>query len=321
MIIARIIPHAGLGNQMFMYAAGLSLSQRLGTELRLGAWDFENNQFGEDVRPYQLANFPEITERNASFGELLRTCPGQIIINLLCYKRIKRRDIFRRLVRGLMRRLRLIPHTITGAKPPYFSRVYIQKSGGYCPEFETLPDNIMISGSWESEKYFASISDLVRRKFTFSHECFNTELSEKIKNCNSVALHVRRGDKAYLDWSLPSDERYIRLAIEKILSLTENPSFFVFSDDTEWCRKNLPLIHDSEYTFVEGQTPPQDMAAMSLCRHVIMGPSTFSWWGAWLNEYPGKIVIAPDVNLWYKAGHYNPEARKDLLPERWIKIQ
>lgn len=71
---------------------------------------------------------------------------------------------------------------------------------------------------------------------------------------------------------------------------------------------------------VEGQTPPQDMALMSLCRHVIMGPSTFSWWGAWLNEYPGKIVIAPDLNLWYK-GAFNLEEKKYLLPERWIKIQ
>lgn len=320
MIIARIIPHSGLGNQMFMYAAGLSLSQRLGTELRLGAWDFENNQFGEEVRPYQLTNFPEITERNASFRELLRICPGQIVINLLCYKRIKRRDIFRRGVRKLMQRLRLIPDVEAREKSVRFSRVYVQRPTAYS-EFETLHDNILIVGYWESEKYFASISDTVRKKFTFSPEFFNPELSEKVKTCNSVAIHVRRGDKTNINLFFPSDERYIRLAVEKILSLTENPSFFVFSDDIEWCRKNLPLIHDSEYTFIEGQTPPQDMALMSLCRHVIMGSSTFSWWGAWLSEYPGKIVIAPDVNLWYKSGCYNSESVKDLLPERWIKIQ
>ena len=326
MIIARIIPHAGLGNQMFMYAAGLSAAVRIGTELRIGAWDFDNNQFGEETRPYELKNFPMITEQQASFRELLKICPGQILMNLLCYKRIKRGDIFRRAIRHFLGKLRLIPvlGSSEGRRFPYpfrTMRAYIQRSSSL-QEFERIPDNTLLIGYWESEKYFAGIADTVRRKFTFSPECFKTELSEKIRSCNSAAIHIRMGDKAQKDSFLRcSDERYIKLAIEKLSSLTENPSFFVFSDNMEWCRKNLPLIHDAEYTFAEGGTPIQDMAMMSICRHVIIGPSTFSWWAAWLNESPGKIVIAPDLNLWYKTECFNPNNKKPLLPERWIKIQ
>ena len=320
MIITRIIPHAGLGNQMFMYAAGLSAATRLGTVLRLCSKDFDNNQFGEDKRPYELGHFPDITEKQASFGELVKTCPGQVIINLLCYRRIKRGDIFRRTLRKAVNKSGLGADFDIGGTPSRLSRLYVQQTSGYSPEFEKIPDDTMISGYWESEKYFDRCADLVRRKFTFPAESFSPELSEKVRRCNSVAIHVRRGDKTYLAAPLPSDGKYIRHAIEKISRLTENPSFFVFSDDMEWCRKNLPLIYDAEYTFVEGQTPLQDMALMTLCRHVVMGPSTFSWWGAWLTEKPGKIVIAPDVKLWYKPGAYSPEERKDLLPERWVKI-
>ena len=98
---------------------------------------------------------------------------------------------------------------------------------------------------------------------------------------------------------------YLKSALPKLESLTDKPEYFVFSDNTDWCRKNLPQIHEAEYTFIEGQTPPQDMALMTQCKHVIMGPSTFSWWGAWLNNNPNKIVLAPDrkINMsWYPKG-------------------
>ena len=317
MIITRILPHAGLGNQMFMYAAGLALSQKLGAELRLGAWDFGTNTFGDEVRPYHLSLFPKITERDASKRELLKICPAQIISNAVFYKPLRKEHIFRRAVVKALHILGMTADLPVGKKPSPLVRLYVQKSRLYWPEFWDIPDGTMITGYWESEKYFAPYADTVRRKFTFPDDCYDPSLSAKIRACNSVAIHVRRGDKTYLEDVSASDGRYIWQAIQALLSRTDNPSFFVFSDDIAWCRKNLPMIHEADYTFVEGQTPMQDMALMSLCRHVIMGPSTFSWWGAWLTESPGKIIIAPDVSLWYKSGL---EDRKDLLPERWLKI-
>ncbi len=302
MIITRIMPAAGMGNQMFMYAAGLSISSRLGTELRLGTADFD---IGTRIdRPYVLDCFPKITEKQASFSETFRICPK------MAFKDFKSgKNMLWRLKYG------------TAAKFLHHKGLYFPKWCSWSPEFENVPDNTYIMGYWESERIFRDIAGLVRRKFAFSQECFNPELSEKVKSCNSIAIHVRRGDKVSGSSRLyASDEHYIRLAIEKLSSLTQNPSFFVFSDDIDWCKHNLPNILNAEYTFIEGQTPAQDMALMTLCKHVIVGVSTFSWWGAWLNENPDKIVIAPDINFWFRPDTFSYDDRKYLLPESWIKI-
>lgn len=181
----------------------------------------------------------------------------------------------------------------------------------------------MIDGYWESEKIFADVARTVREKFRFPSEYFDSDMAGRITSCNSVAIHVRRGDKVRADNDRSSNIPYLKTAIGKILSLTENPSFFVFSDDIEWCKENFPKIYDTEYTFIEGNDPPHDMALMTVCKHVIVGTSTFSWWGAWLNDNPSKIIIAPDINLWYtRLGepHSRIEDRKYLIPESWIKI-
>ena len=306
MIIVRI--GAGMGNQMFMYAAGLSAAARLNTELKLAAWHF--NAHSSPDRPYSLSCFPAITEENATYSETWRISPKIAVIRFISGKhRVRRRYVFRFL---LCEAARKILSSKGIYSPHYFS---------YSPEFESIPDNTYISGFWESEKIFAGIKDKVRTKFTFGQEYFNPQLSAKIRGCNSVALHVRRGDKA--KGGIGSSEGYIRQAVAKMNSLTYDPEYFVFSDDIEWCKRTLPQIYDTNYTYVEGQIPAQDMALMSICKHVIIGPSTFSWWAAWLNRNPNKIIIAPDITLWYKPGafDYNPEDRKHLLPPEWIKIR
>ena len=307
MIIARIIPHAGLGNQMFMYAAGLSAASRLGTELRLGAWNWEH--LSTPDRPFHLWEFPQITERNASFLETLKIVPKQAVMNAIYYKPVEKHHVFRRAVRKLCR---CIPSRLWQA----IERMYAQKSPGYEPEFEHIQDNTFTYGYFESEKYFAGIKDLVRKKFTFPQEYFDPELSHIMRGCNSVALHVRRTDKVREDDSRASNLPYLTRAIDKMKSLTENPVFFVFSDDIGWCRENLPKVSDEDYRFVEGRTPPQDMALMTICRHIITGPSTFSWWGAWLNGNPDKIIITPNVSQRKR----DAAGKQDFIPSSWIML-
>ncbi len=300
MIIDLILPHAGMGNQMFMYAAGLALSQRLKTELVLDTWGYDE----PDVRGNFLDKFPNITERRASLKEIWKFVKAQAVVD---YLGIRGQSIYKHPFRRLLYEL--------------LSRTGILRKGKVFYEADTsdylmtAPDNIYLSGYWETEKYFADVKDLVRKKFTFSADCFNPELSEKIKACNSVALHIRRGDKVTRKDFLASDDNYTRHAIEKISALTSDIKFFVFSDDIAWCRENLPKIHEADYTFINGQTAQQDMALMSICKHVIMGPSTFSWWGAWLNDNPKKIIIAPDLNLWLPGQIVSD----DLLPSEWIR--
>ena len=305
-----------MGNQMFMYAAGLATALRLNTELVLDSSFFASGVRTD--RPYQLSCFPEITERKASFADTWKLSPGLAVFNALTSMQLKKHHIFRRIFRRIMKktltRLDLAPigyfYFIKGSEKspfpyPYkFSRTYIENKA-YRDRFNEIPDNSYISGYWESESYFADYADAVRKKFRFPPECFDPVLSEKIRSCNSVAIHVRRGDRARFETYRVKSARYLNHAIERITSLTEKPEFFVFSDDIEWCKENMHKIHEAEYHFIEGQTPAQDMALMSICKHVIMGMSTFSWWGAWLNENPKKIVIAPDresSGSWYPYG-------------------
>ena len=307
MIITRIFPHAGMGNQMFMYAAGLATAHRLNTELRLMVYGLRHRTtLG---RQYYLDSFPAITERFASFAETWKISPSLAVLDVFLNEPVKRHQIFKRLIRKICTRL-------------HDKSVYHATYGSYSPEFESIPDDTCIIGFWESEKIFSGIESLVREKFKFAPEYYSSELCRKVRGCNSAAIHVRRGDKVKNKDFYCSDEGYIRHAIEMISSMTETPHLFVFSDNIAWCKEHRPQIYGvgGGYTFIEGQTPPQDMALMTQCKHVITGPSTFSWWGAWLNDNPNKIVIAPDVNLWYKPGTYNPENRKYLLPESWIKL-
>ena len=301
-----------MGNQMFMYAAGLAAASRLNTELLLDNADFSSST--RDDRPYQLSCFPKITERTASFTDIWRLSPGTAVLHAISCKPIRKYHLFRRLVRKFIGVKELAPihhHNIMqlpkDAEFPYpykFSRVYIQNSA-HMEKFSDLPDNTYITGYWESEEWFNGYADAVRRKFTFPDESFDTALTSLVRSCNSVAMHVRRTDKVQEDDSQASNLRYISRALEKVSSMTDSPKFFVFSDDIEWCRANIRKAYDTDYIFIEGQTPPQDMALMTQCKHVIMGPSTFSWWGAWLNNNPNKIVLAPDrkINMsWYPKG-------------------
>ena len=228
MIIARIIPHAGLGNQMFMYAAGLAAAHRLNTELRLGAWDFEKRTTQD--RPYQLSCFPAITEQNASFAETWKISKRMAIMDVILNKPLKKYHIFRRLIRKICSKLH--GHSVYNAA--YYS---------YSPEFENIPDDTCIIGYFESEKIFSGIEELVREKFRFAPEYYSSELCGKVRSCNSVALHVRRGDKVGNKLFYAPNEGYIKQAIEMISSMTDNPHFFVFSDDIAWCRENIPQIY------------------------------------------------------------------------------
>ena len=281
---------------MFMYAAGLSAATRLNTELKLGMWGLKAVKAD---RQYQLSCFPAITEKAASWKDLLRLCPGQLLTNLFLYKPVRRRHIFRRAALKFLRLLsidtceRRLP---SREKRPFpylsrFQRVYFTPNDYH--EFHRIVDDTILLGFWANAGYFENVEGLLRKKFTFSQECFDEELLHKVITCNSVALHVRRGDKVNNKSFKPSTIPYLKASLEKISSLTHKPVFFVFSDGMDWCKETLPKLSDAEFHFIEGHTPPQDMAIMTKCKHVIVAPSHFSWWGAWLNDNPGKIIITP----------------------------
>jgi hypothetical protein len=185
-----------------------------------------------------------------------------------------------------------------------------------------LPDDVIVDGYWQSERYFADVADLVRREFSFKRSAGgrNAEVAAEIAACNSVSLHVRRGDYAtdpvvMAMHGVCSLDYYDR-AVEYIVERVSDPVFFLFSDDPDWVREQLK-VHGS-VRVVDHNGPDagcEDLRLMGQCNHHIIANSTFSWWGAWLNLNPDKIIVAP--KQWFADESLDTT---DLLPASWVKL-
>ena len=291
MIICNII--GGLGNQMFQYAAGLARSVKLGVPLKLDARDFSGYKLHQGFELQRLFNIhAEIASDND-------------ISAILGWQKFKlMRRIFRR---PQLKQFRHKNYVVE----PHFS---------YWNEFNHLKNNSYLDGYWQSEQYFMEFADKIRAEFTFKLPFSekNAEIAANISQVNAVSLHVRRGDyvsnakNAYIGLC---SLQYYKMAIDHINREVNQPVFFVFSDDINWVKDSLVL--DTKSVFVDhnsGEESYNDVRLMSLCKHHIIANSSFSWWGAWLNPNPNKIVIAP--KKWFASGIKT----SDLIPKSWVTL-
>jgi hypothetical protein len=187
----------------------------------------------------------------------------------------------------------------------------------------TAPKGTHFLGYWQTERYFEP--NLVRAELSLRNpiseqaQCISDEI---LSVPNSVMIHVRRAD--YLTpevapWMGNLTMDYYTKALAGINERLHDVSFFIFSDDPEWCRHNF-VFGRRLPTVVNTGRAHEDLFLMSLCKHAVLANSSFGWWGAWLGDYPGKVVIAP--YRWFgniQSQKYNPETA-DIIPERWIKI-
>lgn len=287
----------GIGNQMFQYSAGRSLSIAKNCTIKL---DISKYSASNETRKYLLHNF-NITEDFAGGNEIRAYCTlpkWKIIAN-----------------KGL-NRLKLI-----GASP-YKNNVLSESSFSYDANFDNAPENVYLNGYWQSEKYFLRISDLIRSEFILkiTPMGFNKELMTAMNSCTSVSIHIRRGD--YITNPVANKTHgtcgieYYHEAIRYLAQRITSPHFFIFSDDHDWVRNNIvcPYVtthithNGSEYDY-------EDLRLMSQCKYHIIANSSFSWWGAWLSNFKEKIIIAP--RKWFKDGSKDT---KDLIPGSWIRI-
>ena len=291
MIISNII--GGLGNQMFQYAAARAHSLRLDKALKVDTRDFSKYKLHQGFELDKLFN---VSTEIASGTDLKLILSWQ-------KARIMRR-IFRR------PQLKFLRHRNYVVEPQF----------GYWKGVNQLKDNTYLDGYWQSEQYFIEFSDKIRADFTFKlpFSKQNAEIAKYIAQVNAVSLHVRRGDyvsnKKNAFISVCSLD-YYRAAIEQTKSQVDKPVFFVFSDDIDWVKSNLVL--DKTTVFVshnDGSESFNDMRLMSLCKHHIIANSSFSWWGAWLNANPNKIVIAP--KQWFASKLDD----SDLVPANWLRL-
>jgi len=176
-------------------------------------------------------------------------------------------------------------------------------------------------GIWQSEKYFKDFENEIRADFVLKNDLSvkASEIKNVIASTNSASIHVRRGDYA-LDERVNKKHglvplEYYARATAYTTGKIVSPKFFVFSDDIAWAKANLSLPPSAVFVSGNGISECEEMVLMSLCKHNIIANSTFSWWGAWLNQNKNKIVIAPEK--WFASG----ADESDLIPENWIRIQ
>jgi hypothetical protein len=185
-----------------------------------------------------------------------------------------------------------------------------------------LRGGLYFEGYWQSEKYFKDIAKVIRSEFTVKIPLSgaNLKLADRIKGCEAVAVHFRRGDyvtnpvtNQYHGICAPE---YYRRAAREIANQVPDLHFFLFSDDPEWVAQSVYFEYPVTIVAVNrSDKPHEDLRLMSFCKYHIIANSTFSWWGAWLGTHPGKIVYAP--KKWFdKANLYI----WDLIPEEWCLL-
>lgn len=194
--------------------------------------------------------------------------------------------------------------------------VYQEPAFSYSP-IPYIP-NMEIRGYFTSEKYFIKHKAAIQKLFAPSSEINDYLLSKYddiIYNPETVSIHVR----TYLQNDPNHEAFYLngREYVEKAMSFfPDNYTFIIFSDNIPWCKEHLNGLRPN-MRYIEGEKHYHDFYLMSKCKHNIISNSTFSWWAAYLNMNPDKIVIAPKKWLTPKVG----ADCRDVIPESWISIE
>ena len=286
MIIVKIT--GGLGNQMFCYAYAKALQKR-GHEVKI-----DNSAYYDTYKlhKYQLDKY-SIDLLISSKSDILKI-KGNTLINKILSK------------------MGIIKQKVIKEKTLLFDKKLLK-----------LEDEKYVYGYFQSEKYFKEIRSILIKNFRINTEMsFYTKKIKKfiLKSKNSCSIHVRRGDylstenkKIYNSCNIEYYHKAIKLVKNKFNELV----FFVFSDDILWAKNNLKIKNVIYIDNKENNIPNEEIYLMSLCKHNVIANSSFSWWGAWLNEFKEKIVIAP--KKWFKYNYLHKQSL-DIVCEDWIKI-
>lgn len=265
----------GLGNQMFQYAVAKALSLEKKQQLVIDASAFET---------YKLHQFG-----------LHRFAAPLKFYNFFLKLKIKFYKLFGNYL------------------------IYKEKQFNYDVDFFTQKGtNVYLEGYFQSELYFKKYAQEIRADFeiTAPLKQKTIQLIANMKEENAVSIHIRRGD--YLRVSMHNTDKsiYYQMATAYIESKIQNPIYYVFSDDMDWVKENFKTNFETHYIdFNDTFSNYEDLKLMASCKHNIIANSSFSWWGAWLNANPSKIVIAPQK--WFNDEKLN---YSDVVPVDWIKL-
>lgn len=290
----RVILSGGLGNQMFEYASAFAWAKETGDDLLIDTSFFDVYGNRSWCRPYELASFA--LHENTDF-----TRRGRLAIHVLPKLSLYCRK------RGTFHLGRYLFDADNWAEARKYHSTTLYGYFANCHLFERYRDELL--------KAFS---------FRYAPDAANTRLLNQIDSCQSVSVHIRRGD--YLNsanagvFHHPTVEWY-RAAMRQISEQVENPVWFFFSDDMQWVKEQFADVQNSVFVDTNhGADAYNDMRLMSRCRHNIIANSSFSWWGAWLNTNPQKIVIAPDK--YYNDDNANKKKYLSrMIPQDWKVLE
>ncbi len=275
---------------MFQYAFGYSISKQSGQLLKLDISGFGSNS----LRTFSLIMYG-IKAEFATKDDIQM-------------HKFQNESLIAKLLRKTKRKLPPFADTYQSeSKNP--EDIYISNKGAY------------YDGYWQNENYFKDYREELVDLFSIKGTSSDTEdYLQQISTTESVSLHVRRGDYVTNPHTNRNhglcDIAYYRDSIEMISREVNKPHLFIFSDDLAWAKENLNFAVPS--IFIElGEAAPdhEEIFLMSQCHHNIIANSSFSWWGAWLNQNENKIVAAP--RKWFAD---ESKDTSTITPKSWIRL-
>lgn len=277
----------GLGNQMFQYALALKM-ESLGRQVKIDITKYAEHHAHNDFE------LDKVFGRSCSFASVDE-------IKKLGYRKANHLTEF-------LKKTVFAKKTIYNNESMIFDENVMKLDGYY------------VEGYWQSEKYFSDIREKIIAAYSFPE--FSTAqqkmYAKQIEETCSVSVHIRRGD--YLNYSYYQNictMDYYQKALQYFRKrFPEQARFFIFTNDIPWAEEHF---QEKDCYFVKGNTGKEsfrDMQLMSLCKHNIIANSSFSWWGAWLNNNKEKIIIAPK-----KWNNNLSEEQTDIVPEDWLRME
>ena len=295
-IIVRIAE--GIGNQLFMYAHAYALSKKINYDLYI---DSTSGYFQKknQIRSYELDKFninTNLSDKKYRFDNFLLNLKRNLLKKIDTYKTNKSF---------------LIESKDRNKITNYYDTAKLNFS-----------DILYVEGYYETEKYFKDFANDLKKKFTINEKYLekNNKYIDLVKNSNSVSISVRQhrfSERRQINYSksikfVQNTVNYINKAVIFFKNKIPNAKFFIWSNDFTGLNE---YFDENEFIFIRNNTNKSinDFNLFKYAKHFIVGPTSFHWWGAWLNQNRNKICVRPPDNL-------NPSNNKNFWPESWIKI-
>ena len=300
----------GIGNQLFMYAHAYALSKKLKRDLYI-----------DNVSAYRKSK------------NLLRNHQKYILNNFKIENNLINNDIIINFFFSHLLKKILLFIDKFKIKKKFFVEFKQKKNGIKIIETQTfldfskVSDKIYVIGNFEDPTYFQEYKSEFNQIFQLKNNYLNKNfhLMKQLKESNSISIHLRRNrfsDQTNLTDSVfytqKSDDftndcvDYINKSIIYFRNKIDNPKFFIWSNDFNNIEKFTNKLIISDFSYIRTDDSLSDFYLFSFSKHFIVSPSSFHWWGAWLNENPKKICLRPSK--------LNPSNNINFWPQEWISI-